>query len=121
MSEANKQRRSGSGRIDGYLSLGVNLSRLEACQNACIQAEQRLNEEIKKTLDPMLAKCKTREDVNALRRELFERMSCPTFDGILCVHFAIAWSARDEAVPCDHPSHNNPGLITPCPSCGVDR
>lgn len=110
----------GSRACDGYLSAGIDLSCLESCQNACIESERRLNEEIKKTLDPLLAKCKTQADVHALRCELFERMACETFDGILNVHFAVAWAVLD-AVPCDHPSHNNPGLSTPCPSCGVDR
>ena len=32
----------------------------------------------------------------------------------------VAWlnGAREPA--CDHPVHNNPGLVVPCPSCSAD-
>jgi len=49
-----------------------------------------------------------------------DRATCRAF-ATVCdqIHNNIAGGEIPIPAVCDHPWHNNPGLITACPSCGV--
>jgi hypothetical protein len=69
------------------------MDELQAAQISYLESQERLRIAIDKTLMPILAKCKTQEDVISAKKELRSQFNC-SLDGLIEVHFAIAFSGK---------------------------